>query len=501
MAFKKMRRQPLPLLLAAVILSAGYLQAQAPPQPVRPAQAPPQPVKIGPVTFSGNLRTRIEAHDFFRDGAAENTYTFSGSLLRLSFSQQTKHFDWQAELAAPILLGVPDNAVAPGVQGQLGQGGSYLVANDLSRNSGMVFLKQGFLRFKGLGGSEAQSLRLGRYEFLDGAETTPKDPTLAYVKRERIAQRLVGNFGWVHVGRVVEGVQYVYNKPNTNLTVLAARPIRGVFQVDAWGGLDIGVFSVALTRAIPLKNSAGEWRAFAIQYDDWRRVLKTDNRALAARRGDTDHIRITTVGGNYLHAFNSDAGKFDLLFWGVLQTGMWGVLDHRAGAGAVEAGYQPPIALKPWIRAGFFHGTGDGNPNDREHNTFFQILPTARVYARYPFYNLMNSQDLSTELLLRPHPRLTLRSAMHWLRLSSRNDLWYLGPGAFQPWTFGYAGRPSNGNRGFANVFDINADFQVNPHSTIGMYFANVQGKTVISSIYPNGPSSRFGYVEFTYRF
>ena len=159
MGFKKMSRWTLPLLLAAITLSAEYVQAQA----------PPQPVKIGPVTLTGNFRSRVETWDWFKDGAAENTYAFSGSLLRLSFGQQTRNFDWQAELAAPILLGLPDNAVAPGAQGQLGLGASYFVSNDRSRNAGMVFVRQGYLRLKGLGGNEAHSLRFGRFEFLDGA--------------------------------------------------------------------------------------------------------------------------------------------------------------------------------------------------------------------------------------------------------------------------------------------------------------------------------------------
>ena len=46
----------------------------------------------------------------------------------------------------------------------------------------------------------------------------------------------------------------------------------------------------------------------------------------------------------------------------------------------VEGGFQPRILrrLKPWLRAGYYYGTGDNNPSDNKHGTFFQILPTAR---------------------------------------------------------------------------------------------------------------------------
>ena len=34
-----------------------------------------------------------------------------------------------------------------------------------------------------------------------------------------------------------------------------------------------------------------------------------------------------------------------------------------------------------------------------------QMLPTARIYARTPFFNLMDTVDGFGELILRPHPK------------------------------------------------------------------------------------------------
>lgn len=162
-------------------------------------------VKIGPVAVSGTWRTRIEAWDWF-NGAANDTYLYVGSLGRLSFAQQRKTFDWQLEVALPVLLGLPDDALAPGAQGQLGLGATYYVANGRSRNAALPFVKQAFVRFKNVAGSQAQTLRLGRIEFIEGAETVPKNATLAAVKRDRVAHRLLGNFGWSHVGRSLDAV-------------------------------------------------------------------------------------------------------------------------------------------------------------------------------------------------------------------------------------------------------------------------------------------------------
>ena len=86
---------------------------------------------------------------------------------------------------------------------------------------------------------------------------------------------------------------------------------------------------------------------------------------------------------------------------------------------------------------GYFRSTGDGNPADGDHTTFFQVLPTPRVYARFPFYNLMNNEDVFAQLRLRPHARVSLRADVHHLRTSNARDLWYFGGGAFQDKTFG----------------------------------------------------------------
>lgn len=192
----------------------------------------------------------------------------------------------------------------------------------------------------------------------------------------------------------------------------------------------------------------------------------------------------------------------DFLFWGVLQNGSWGRLAQRSGALAVEAGCQPSIlpALRPWLRGGLDYGSGDGNPNGSTHGTFFQILPTPRIYARFPFFNMMNNRDAFGELVLRPSKALTIRTDVHSLALANRNDLWYEGGGVFQPWPFGYAGRPSNAQAGLATLFDGSADYNVNTHTAIGVYYGHAAGKLVMQSIYPSGRNANLGFLELTFR-
>jgi hypothetical protein len=462
------------------------------------AAAQDSPTRLGDVRIQGSIRSRLEFWDWFGANDASR-YAFSGNILRLNLSQSEATYDWQIEIAAPFLFDLPADAVASGAQGQLGLGGTYFAANDGRHNAGMIFPKQAFTRFK----SGSRSIRLGRFEFSEGSELIPSDPTLAWLKRERISQRIIGPFAWSHVGRSFDGAQYEITGKNRHVNLVAVLPTRGAFQVDGWGNLKIAIGYAALTQQHPGKNHNIDWRAFGVYYHDWRGSVPTDNRPGDLRSADRGNIRIASFGGHYLHRISTPSGVVDLLFWGLAQTGRWGRLDHRASTWAWEAGWQPRVLphLRPWLRAGYFRGSGDRNPNDNAHGTFFQMLPTPRPFARMPFYNLMNNEDLMAVLVLRPHRALGLRLEAHALRLAQKADLWYSGGGAYQPWSFGYTGRPSNGNRSLANLYDISAEYNANPRFTLAGYLGLAIGHSVIRSIYPDRKDGSFGYLEALLRF
>ncbi len=440
-------------------------------------------------------RTRVDSWQWFADPPYDNTYGYVESLLRTSIAQRLHRWDWQLELAQPSVLGVPNDAISPvAAQGQLGLGGSYYAANNNS-NAAAAFLKQGFARLDG----EDTSLRLGRFEFVEGQETKPANSTLAWLQTNRVANRLVGNFGFSNAQRSFDGLDAHYRAGAWNLTAMAARADQGVFNMNGNPELNVDVQYLALTRA-----DAGQhilWRAFAIGYHDGRTGLtKTDNRAPAVRATDHKNIRIGTYGGDLLATVPAGPGRFDFLAWGAGQNGTWGLQGHKAGAAAVEGGYQlGNVPTAPWLRGGWFRSTGDNNPTDGEHNTFFQILPTPRVYARLPFYNLMNNTDEFVQIMDKPVKKVAVRSDLHWLQLTSASDLWYLGGGAFDNKVFGFVGRPANNSHSFASVADISADWQTTKNVDLNFYYAYAQGKTVVAAIYPANRNMQYGYVEFVY--
>jgi len=440
-----------------------------------------------PIRLSGSLRTRAESWSFFEATGLENDYTYLGVLLRASASQKvTPNVDWQLELAMPALIGLPDDAIAPPPRGQLGFGGTYFAANG-GTDAASLFPKQAFVRWK----NGRHTLRGGRFELSDGLEVAPKNGALGAVKNARVAYRLLGNFAFSHAGRSVDGAQYVFDTPALNLTAVAFRPTVGAFNTDGLGEVDdIDVFYGALTHSRP---NADE-RVFVIAYRDDRDVLKADNRPAAARAGDLGGIELVTIGAHYLAAF----GNADVLVWGAWQTGDWGLLDHDAYAIDVEGGWRFSRDRK--LRVGLFRSSGDDNASDGEHGTFFQVLPTPRVYARFPFYNAMNSTDAFVQFSMKPHANVTLSSELHLLSLTEDRDLWYAGGGAFEDRSFGFAGRPANGSDDLARVIDLGIDYALSPKTSFTLYGGFAQGGDVVDAIF-DSDDARLVYFEVTRRF
>jgi hypothetical protein len=497
-------------VFSAVILggafSLGQPSAAAPTtpteQPLTEKKEPTPPKhKLGALEVSVNWRTRAEGWNWFEGKTGNNDYGLWDSLLRVGTGQTGEHFDWFIEGEQPSILGLPNDAVVAAPQGQLGLGGNYYAANNNHNNVANGFVKQAFVNFKNLG---PLGLKVGRFEYFDGLEVKPKDPLLATVIQTRISSRLISNFAFSAVQRTFDGVQLSANSAQNNFTFFGARPTQGVFQVKGMDELDVDTYYGAYTRSVNAKQGSGELRVFALGYIDHRTtVLKTDNRSATLRAADLDKIEIATWGLDYVHVVNTaHAGHFDFLFWGAVQTGSWGNIAQHAGAYVGEAGWQPPIrALKPWFSVGYSYGSGDGNPSDSRHGTFFQVLPTPRQYARFPFYNMMNNEDWYSTLNLRPASKLTLRTELHALRLANAADLWYSGGGAFQPKTFGYTGRPSNKFRGLGNVWDLSADYQLTSSFSTTLYYGHAWGKSVIATIYPNDANGQLIFLETNYHF
>jgi hypothetical protein len=463
------------------------------------AAPPPDKLKI-----AATWRSRLEMWDFFQpSGAAgaNNAYEFFGSDLRASAAYTESWFDLFVEGQAVLLANLPANAAGTAAEGPFGTGAVYRSSNGNEGNDATVYLRQASLKLKKLG-VRGLSLKGGRQSFADAKEAIPADPTLAWLQNTRVAERLIGPFDFTYAGRSFDSVLAQWNKRAWTLTGFYGKPTQGGFAIDGMNeidDLDVAYGSVNMNHPDFAQNTAA--RLFYLYYGDERPLVKLDNRPLAARQADTGDIAIHTIGADVLQLVPTALGPVDLLGWFAWQTGDWGSLDQSSWALALEAGIQPAEwPWKPWIRAGYNAGSGDSNPNDGTHETFFQVLPTVRQYSLSTLYNTMNTQDAFVQLVLRPRAGLVWRTDYHLVRLTEDDDLWYFGGGATrnrkQP-GFGFGGRPSGGEESLMSVLETQISYNWNDYLTTTVYYGHAFGGDVIGADFRNRHAN-YGFLELT---
>ena len=153
------------------------------------------------------------------------------------------------------------------------------------------------------------------------------------------------------------------------------------------------------------------------------------------------------------------------------------------GREPAKSGYQwSTTAWRPWLRAGFFRGSGDATPADAIHGTFFPVMPTVRKYSLSTVYSLMNLSDVFVQTLFVPSPTLSVRVDLHRLDLVTAADRWYAGSGATQKagTNFGYAGRRSNGATSLGTMLEGSADRAISRRWSVNGYVGVMKGGDVV---------------------
>ncbi|MCS7263749.1 MAG: alginate export family protein [Armatimonadetes bacterium] len=429
-------------------------------------------------------RFRFESWDFFEAANLDKRYNFWSSLLRLELSEQQKQFESKLELAQVTLGNLPYKAILPT------HGAAYKEANE-GRDGGL-FVKQLFWQFRNRGGN--LFFRLGRFEFAEGLEGMPKDETMRWIRLNRIQGRLLGTFDF-HIGRSFDGLLLATEKQKSSFTFALIRPTRGVF--DLRGNDQLNQVTVGYASWVQNPDPQTDFRIFALYYRDKRKpskVIKLDNRPIELRQNDTKPISVLTFGTHILRVLPDDNGKIDFLGWAAIQFGDWGQLKHKAFALATELGrkWQKPYQL--WFRLGASLSTGDGNPNDKYHKTFFQILPSPTVYSSFPIYNMMNARELFIHLMAQPSDKLNLKLGFHRLWLSRKSDLWYSGGGAFNNESFGYLGLRGLGRR-LMDIFELSLNYKHDELTELCLRLFKVWGKESVRANFLR-TNATFAYLE-----
>ena len=271
----------------------------------------------GPVNFSVYVRERGNVTQWFSAVPDPEQYAHQDSLIRLSLSQRVKHFDYLVEVGQSAELALPNDAVSSvAAQGQLGLGGTYYASNGNNQDPAAASFRQGYVRYHL--GHESDVVRIGRFEFFDGQEVTFGNSTLSWLQSNRVAQRLIGNFGFSNGQRSFDGVDAKIGGKHWDLTAMAGRATQGVFNMNANPELNVDIQYLAYTRL--LAHDRVVIRGFGLGYHDGRTGLtKTDNRSAAARALDHKNIRIGTYGGDMAAAIPVGRTTLDAVVWGAGQ--------------------------------------------------------------------------------------------------------------------------------------------------------------------------------------
>ena len=428
----------------------------------------------------------------------DNTYgyCFTRTLfgLRLTLPNIGAYFQGQNA----FMWNLPDDAVALPPGGPMGAGAVYY-AHGGHKTYGSTIIRQLYLEIphfflKGL------FVRGGRFDYADSMEVTYDNPKVNWLKEMRLAERLIGPFTWSSFNRSFDGVKLGYDRTGFNFTSIVVHPTQGGFENDAHNtieGIDLATLTFTMKYDQWISNT--ESRLFYFYYHDNRNIPKVDNITVS----NPQDIEIHSFGFHLLGTANIGSGVADGILWGVFQTGDWGKFDHEAWAALAELGYQwVGVPWTPWVRIGYHISSGDSDPNDGKHGTFYQMVPTVRKYALFPFFNQMNNEDVFLQAILKPWQKLVVRTDCHYLRLQDRDDRWYMGAGPTRERgnIFGYVGRPSLGGATLGTLLDLTLVYTINKYSSVVLYGGHVFGGDVLENIYRD-KNGNMAYCELTFKF
>ena len=483
-----MRAGPCRVAGLAVVLWAGLLPTRA------GAQAPPTPPPSGWRASVVNL-ARVESWSYFepRPGGGDPDYTFVADRLRVELRRRWPRAEVIAAAQYVGFVPLPDDAIGPGA---MGTGALYFDQNARQTTPHNLFLRLANVRLpEALPGVD---LQIGRMNYTSGAEAPSGVSKIESVKRQRLDARLVGEFEWAIVQRTFDGVRVDVTRPAWKVTGVAFLPTQGGFAAPAGTTMREVLVAGATVSSRPKRSTgaATQVQGFGWYYGDDRNVTQVpDNTGRTATRAD---VSVASGGGVLIGAYPAGPGEVDVLGWGVLQGGSWYGDRHAAAAVAGEAGYQwTTAAWRPWLRAGVFYASGDDDPADDTHGTFFPMVPTVRRFAQTTVYGTMNLRDVFVQAIARPRPSLGLRLDVHDLALASGADLWYAGSGATRSRgaVFGYTGRRAAGHRPLGTTVEGSAEWTASPRVSIAMFAAHMRGGSAVTASFA-GRSLWFLYAE-----
>ena len=458
------------LAMCASVLCGSTIAAAQP-----PGADPPAAIEVVPFLQDVTL---LESWSFFEppNDAVDASYRLLSNRATLGVRVRSSRLDVHGAFQYAQVFGLPRRATGPG---PLGPGPLYYEAAG-TRAAYQLYFKALSVRLKDI--LPGLSVQAGRMGFRSGVESPSASEAIAAIKADRLDGRLIGEVEWSTFERAFDGVRVDVDRPRWHTMVAALWPTQGVFEESANPTID----KIRLgTASLTLKSADARELQFSVNhYRDTRDITaRPDNTLFEATNAD---ISVATAGVSHVGLYLAGSGRVDTVVWFAGQVGDWYGVDHRAWSLMTEGGYQWPSEWRPWLRAGLQYASGDDDPTDARHGTFFPMLPSTRPDLLAGTFAQMNLRDLFGEIRLEPHPRVTLRADVHRLSLADARDRWYSGTGATArrgPY-FGYRSRRSSGETGVGTLVQFSAEGALSKRWKLKASVGSVNGGGVIRGLF-----------------
>ena len=327
--------------------------------------------------------------------------------------------------------------------------------NPNTQSDGPFDLRQGYIK---LGGTQDLpfSLKVGRQELIYGDE------------------RLVGVNDWDNISRTFDAAKLRYAQPTFWVDAFVSRVVLAndnEFNQPNWDDWFSGVYGS--TRSLIPKTEVQLYFLADNASADSPKRLATSVKGNSPRDIYTIGSRFQTLPGQ-LHGWDLNgefAGQFGDLEYA---PGARGVvngerLNHLAYATHIEGDYTfVDTGFTPRLALGFDYASGDGNPADKNHNTFVNLYPTNhKFYGALDFFSWQNVIDPYLKVIVSPVKPLSLALTYNAFWLAATSDFFYQINQAPRT-TGGYGLSPQNGSFAGQEI-DLVAIYQPLP-------FVQIQG-------------------------
>jgi hypothetical protein len=108
---------------------------------------------------------------------------------------------------------------------------------------------------------------------------------------------------------------------------------------------------------------------------------------------------------------------------------------------------------------------------------------------------MMNNQDVFVQWILEPHPMVSTRLDLHWLRLNASEDFAYFGGGATKNDFFGYGGINGQGRSELAYLIHLMLTVRPTAFLTFNAFYAHAWGQGVIDQAFL-GRDGNYAFLE-----